>query len=53
MGRGKGMHAIFGTQGLADLDEVDENFKNQVLNCVNTLICHRLNDQYSAESVAA
>jgi len=53
MGRGKGMHAIFGTQGLADLNAVDENFKNQVLNCVNTIICHRLNDQDSAESVAA
>ena len=52
MGRGKGVHAIFGTQGLADLDKVDETFKSQVLNCVNTLICHRLNDQDSAESVA-
>jgi type IV secretory pathway TraG/TraD family ATPase VirD4 len=52
MGRGKGVHAIFGTQGLADLDSVDLTFKSQVLNCVNTLICHRLNDQESAESVA-
>ena len=52
MGRGKGVHAIFGTQGLADLDRVDVSFKNQVLNCVNTLICHRLNDQESAEAVA-
>jgi len=52
MGRGKGVHAIFGTQGLADLDKVDVSFKSQVLNCVNTLICHRLNDQESAESVA-
>lgn len=52
MGRGKGVHAIFGTQGLADLDKVDVSFKNQMLNCVNTLICHRLNDQDSAESVA-
>jgi hypothetical protein len=26
--------------------------KNQVLNCVNTLICHRLNDQDSVEAVA-
>jgi len=24
-----------------------------VLNCVNTIICHRLNDQESAESIAA
>lgn len=52
MGRGKGVHAIFGTQGLADLDRVDNIFKSQVLNCVNTLICHRLNDQESAETVA-
>lgn len=52
MGRGKGVHAIFGTQGLADLDKVDVSFKNQVLNCVNTLICHRINDQESAETVA-
>jgi conjugal transfer pilus assembly protein TraD len=52
MGRGKGVHAIFGTQGLADLDKVDVSFKNQVLNCANTLICHRLNDQDSAETVS-
>ncbi len=52
MGRGKGVHAIFGTQGTADLEKADPTFKNQVLNCVNTLICHRLNDQDSAESVA-
>ncbi|WP_218813338.1 type IV secretory system conjugative DNA transfer family protein [Rickettsiella endosymbiont of Dermanyssus gallinae] len=53
MGRGKGIHAIFGTQGLADLKRVDDNFGNQLLNCVNTLICHRLNDHESAESVAS
>jgi len=53
MGRGKGVHAIFGTQGLADLDRVDVAFKSQMLNCVNTLICHRLNDQESAETVAS
>lgn len=52
MGRGKGVHAIFGTQGLADLDRVNTSFKNQVLNCTNTLICHRLNDQESAEAVS-
>jgi conjugal transfer pilus assembly protein TraD len=52
MGRGKGVHAIFGTQGLADLARVDEGFKSQVLNCVNTVICHRLNDQESAEAVS-
>lgn len=53
MGRGKGVHAIFGTQGLADLNTVDKDFKNLVLNCVNTLICHRFNDQESAESIAS
>jgi type IV secretory pathway TraG/TraD family ATPase VirD4 len=52
MGRGKGVHAIFGTQGLADLDKIDTTFKSQVLNCVNTIICHRLNDQESAEPIA-
>lgn len=52
MGRGKGVHAIFGTQGLADLDKVDPSFKSQVMNCANTIICHRLNDQESAETVA-
>jgi conjugal transfer pilus assembly protein TraD len=53
MGRGKGVHTIFGTQGLADLDKIDVTFKNQVLNCVNTLICHRLNDDESASAVAS
>lgn len=53
MGRGKGVHAIFGTQGLGDLDRVDANFKSQVMNCTNTLICHRLNDQDSAEEVSS
>lgn len=52
MGRGKGVHAIFGTQGLADLERVSGMFKSQVLNCANTLICHQLNDQESAEGVA-
>jgi conjugal transfer pilus assembly protein TraD len=52
MGRGKGVHAIFGTQGLSDLGKIDDTFKNQVMNCVNTLICHRLNDHESAESVS-
>ena len=53
MGRGKGVHAIFGTQGLADLSRVSPEFKSQVLNCANTIICHRLNDQESAETVSA
>lgn len=52
MGRGKGVHAIFGTQGLADLDKVDISFRQQVLNCANTLLCHRLNDKDSVEAVA-
>lgn len=51
MGLGKGVHAIFGTQGLADLETISPTFKNQVMNCVNTLLCHRLNDQDSAEDV--
>lgn len=53
MGRGKGVHAVFGTQGLADLSDVSPVFVNQVLNCVNTLICHRLNDAESAEQVSS
>lgn len=53
MGRGKGVHAIFGTQGLADLDRVDKGFKSQVMNCANTIICHRLNDQESAEAITS
>jgi hypothetical protein len=52
MGREKGVHAIFGTQGLADLRKVDPVFLGQILNCANTLICHRLNDPESAESIA-
>lgn len=52
MGRGKGVHAVFGTQGLADLNRVNVDFKNQILNCVNTIICHRLNDQSSAEEIS-
>lgn len=52
MGRGKGVHAVFGTQGLADLDKVDPTFKSQMMNCANTLICHRLNDVESAETVS-
>ncbi|MFU8797324.1 MAG: type IV secretory system conjugative DNA transfer family protein [Gammaproteobacteria bacterium] len=53
MGRGKGIHAIFGTQGVSDLKKITPEFANQVLNCVNTLICHRLNDQDSAEAVSS
>jgi len=52
MGREKGIHAIFGTQGLADLEKIDSTFKDQLMNCANSLICHRLNDQNSAEGVA-
>lgn len=52
MGRGKGVHAVFGTQGLADLERVDATFKNQFMNCANTLICHRINDSDGAEAVA-
>lgn len=52
MGRAKGVHAVFGTQGVADLSAVNNNFKLQMLNCANTIICHRLNDQESAETIA-
>jgi len=37
---------------IADLNTVNVNFKSQILNCANTIICHRLNDQESAEAVA-
>jgi type IV secretory pathway TraG/TraD family ATPase VirD4 len=53
MGRGKGVHAIFGTQGLADLSRVDRDFKSQILNCANTIICHQLNDQESVETISS
>lgn len=46
------IHAVFGTQGLADLERVDVSFKEQVLNCTNTLICHRVNEQASVVSIA-
>jgi hypothetical protein len=52
MGRGLGIHAIFGTQGTAELGAIDPSFEKQILNCVNTIICHRLNDSASAETVA-
>ncbi len=51
MGRGKGLHAIFGTQGVADLEVVDKSFAAQILNCANTIICHRLNDKDGAETI--
>ena len=52
MGRAKGVHAVLGTQGISDLKKVHSTFANQILNCVNTLICHRLNDEESAETVS-
>lgn len=52
MGREKGVHAIFGTQGLADLQKKDPFLKDQIMNCVNTLLCHRLNDHNSAEDIS-
>ncbi len=51
MGREKGLHAVFGTQGLAKLEKTDPTFQKQFMNCVNTLLGHLLNDQESAESV--
>lgn len=35
------------------MQKIHPTFSSQVLNCVNTLICHRLNDQESAEAVAS
>jgi type IV secretory pathway TraG/TraD family ATPase VirD4 len=52
MGRGKGIHAVFGTQGLAELKQIEPVFMEQILNCVNTLICHRVNDSVSAQAVS-
>jgi hypothetical protein len=52
MGRGKGLHTVLGTQGLGDLQKISPQFESQLLNCVNTLICHRLNNQSCAESVS-
>lgn len=52
MGRGKGLHTVLGTQGLSDMRRVDPEFEGQLLNCTNTIICHRLNHQVSAESVS-
>ncbi|MBS0185882.1 MAG: type IV secretion system DNA-binding domain-containing protein [Proteobacteria bacterium] len=52
MGRAKGVHAVLGTQGISDLKKVHVTFSNQILNCVNTLICHRLNDEESAKTVS-
>ncbi len=52
MGRAKGVHAVLGTQGISDLKKVHSTFANQILNCVNTLICHRLNDEESAVTVS-
>jgi type IV secretory pathway TraG/TraD family ATPase VirD4 len=52
MGREKGLHSIYGTQGLAELDKVDKTFRQQLMNCVNTLICHRINDQEGAEAIS-
>ncbi|MBV9576166.1 MAG: type IV secretion system DNA-binding domain-containing protein [Gammaproteobacteria bacterium] len=52
MGRENGLHVLFGTQGLADLAKIDKSFMEQITNCANTIICHRLNDHVSAELVA-
>lgn len=51
MGRGKGVHAVFGTQGVPDLKTVSQEFAEQLLNCCNSLICHRVNDVGSIEAV--
>lgn len=53
MGRGKGVHGILGTQGLDDLARAGREFKGQVLNCINTLIVHRVNSPGDAEELSA
>lgn len=53
MGREGGIHAVLGTQGIADLEKISPVFAHQVLNCVNTIICHRLNDQTSVEAISS
>jgi len=52
-GRGLGAHTVFGTQGFADLEASSPVFKKQLLNCVNTMIVHRINDHDTAEECAA
>lgn len=51
MGRGKGVYSVFGMQGISDLKKGGE-LENKILNCANTIICHRLNDALSAETIA-
>lgn len=54
MGRQFGAHTIFGTQGFADIELSKNNaFKKQLLNCVNTMIIHRVNDVETAEECSA
>jgi hypothetical protein len=31
---------------------VDPDFQSQLLNCVNTVLCHRLNDEESAKAIS-
>lgn len=52
-GRGPGAHTILGTQGFADLEAESPVFKKQLLNCVNTLIVHRVNDVDTAQECSA
>lgn len=48
----KNLHSIYGTQGLAELEKVEKTFRQQMMNCVNTLICHRLNDHDVTEQIS-
>ncbi len=49
MGRELGIHSVLATQGLADLVRVSSVFKDQLLNSINLMISHRLNDLGSIE----
>lgn len=51
MGRGFGLHTCLGTQGLADLDDVSETFKEKVMSNVTALLVHTAPDPKSAEYI--
>jgi conjugal transfer pilus assembly protein TraD len=52
-GRSAGIHAIFSTQGLGDLNSVGDSFRQQVISNCNNFIIMRQNDSEDAETIAA
>lgn len=52
MGRGLGLHTILGTQGLGDLDDVSETFKEKVMSNVNALLIHTVPSPKTAEYIS-